>query len=298
MGYWHSEPAPENRVRRDNKSRSSARVWLRVFGALILVGLLVAMVLGLYLGREWAKREPFFNFASVRIVTPNALVPTNRVQAAVQSSLDGNYLFANLDRVRDSVEAVPWVKRAEVRRLWPNTLEVSFEPYRALALYEDGRLVSKEGVLFSADPAERGPNAPFLPRFYGAADQIAKVTEYYERFQATLAPLKVQVTDINYSDRGSWSLVMSGPDIPPTKVELGQERTGESVNDRLADVVASYNKVRAMLYGSPGRIDARYVQAFAVTLPNLKAVEAWKKRGATSSDSAAPHPSSSPNAKP
>ena len=37
--------------------------------------------------------------------------------------------------IRDSFETVPWVRRAVVRRVWPDRLAVRLEEHRAVALW-------------------------------------------------------------------------------------------------------------------------------------------------------------------
>jgi len=61
--------------------------------------------------------------------------------------------------------------------------------------------------------------------------------------------------------------VIEGGDIPSTKIELGRNTRDSRVQDRLELVAAHYQEVSRMMGGPPGSIDARYVNAFAATLP-------------------------------
>ena len=67
--------------------------------------------------------------------------------------------------MKEAVETLPWVACATVRRVFPDRLIVEVERHKALALYEDGRIVSDRGVLFAANPEEAGESR--LPVFYG-----------------------------------------------------------------------------------------------------------------------------------
>jgi len=49
--------------------------------------------------------------------------------------IKGNFFSINLQRARAAFESVPWVRRATVRRVWPDRLAVSLEEHRAAALW-------------------------------------------------------------------------------------------------------------------------------------------------------------------
>lgn len=270
MGSWRPERITSGTT---EEPRPTYRRWERFKRTMNIIGAF-ALVAGLAAAFVWARGyaagTPYFTFKTVEMESPVPSVPLERVRAAVQGSLDGNYVYANLVKVQEALEKVPWVKEASVRRVWPDRLIVRIVPHKALARYEDGRLVSDEGVLFEADPAELGPGAAALPNFYGDEEQITRITRYYGEFNSVLSALSAHATDVNCTDRGSWSLVMEGADVPSTRIELGQDRPGDGVVDRLRAVVKAYPRVCRMVYGAPRTIDARYDRAFAVTLPDYK----------------------------
>ena len=65
-------------------------------------------------------------------------VPTIRANAGPR--LAGNFFSVDLDGARAAFETVPWVRRAVVRRVWPDRLLVRLEEHHAAALWqgEDG----------------------------------------------------------------------------------------------------------------------------------------------------------------
>ena len=105
------------------------------------------------------------------------------VSQAVTSAVPGNLLFTDIDAVSEAVEALSWVKSARVTRVWPDGLRIDIDRYRAVAIWEDGRLVAADGRLFTAndesierlaqmpmfsgDPAYAAQAAAYLPAFSG-----------------------------------------------------------------------------------------------------------------------------------
>ena len=61
---------------------------------------------------------------------------TRQVGAVVEKALSGNFFTADLKRVKEAVETLPWVASATVRRVFPDRLIVEVERRKALALYD------------------------------------------------------------------------------------------------------------------------------------------------------------------
>src|SRR6185437_6187473 len=79
------------------------------------------------------------------------------VTAVFSSDLGRDIFFIPLEARRQSIEALPWVKRATVLRLWPARLQVRIDERTPVALARAGsslKLVDGQGVLLS--PPERG----------------------------------------------------------------------------------------------------------------------------------------------
>lgn len=264
-----------------DEDRSVTRRWGKTVVSILLIGGLATA------GYVWHLRtNPSLGFRSLTVVNADGIqVTTRQVGEAVEKSVNGNFFTTDLSRVREAVEVLPWVESATVRRVFPDRLVVEVTRRRAIALYEDGRLVSDRGVLFAANPDESGETD--LPVFYGPAAQVALMTSAYERLKDVLSPLGADVTDFQISDRASWSLVFSSGTIPPTKVELGRDDEGiESVAKRLKAFVKAYPTVCQRLGGPPASVDLRYAKAFAAAWPDQKLLEAWRLKNTP--DSARP----------
>lgn len=260
----------KDREAREAVRRTVLRFWTKVIAVLVAVLLCVFSA-----DRIIAKITtlPYFNITTLEVTGDLERVPLSRIEEAVTPVLTGNYFSVDLETARSAIESVPWVKEAVVRRLWPNGLSVRVEAYQALATYEDGRLVSTEGDLFAANPDERENLSVQLPNFYGSSSQVPLIVKTYHEFTRALSPLGASVTDLHFSERGSWSLVMMSTDIPPTPIELGVDDGKGSVLVSLANMVSAYPKMVELMNGPPSSVDMRYNKAFAASLPDRKAVE-------------------------
>ena len=86
-------------------------------------------------GLAWLMRSPVFPIRSIQLEGDMARnsVPTIRANAAPR--LAGNFFSVDLQQGRAAFETVPWVRRAVVRRIWPDRLAVRLEEHRAVALW-------------------------------------------------------------------------------------------------------------------------------------------------------------------
>src|ERR1043165_9701549 len=108
------------RVERET-ARQPARALLwdapELLNAMAGVLLAAALLLVLYATALWVVRLPIFPLREVRFTERPARVSQAELDAAVRGALRGNFFTLDLDAARSAFERLPWVRRAEVRRL-------------------------------------------------------------------------------------------------------------------------------------------------------------------------------------
>ena len=126
--------------------------------------------------------------------------------------LEGNFFTVGLDRVREHFEQVPWVRRAEVRRIWPNRLFVALEEHQVLARWKDdsGRFVNTHGELFSVNPAEVA-NHQNLLLLSGPDGSQALVARRYDELAHQLLPLSMWNWNCPTASRGRHGSTVASP---------------------------------------------------------------------------------------
>ena len=132
-------------------------------------------------GTMLVLRSDLFPVREVVVKTP--LGKTSKADVVAKVNVTGNFFAASPADVRLALEQLPWVRRVEVRRVWPDRLEVALEEHVALARWGDAGLVNTYGERFAATSVEP------MPVFAGPAGAEAEVTRRYRRFAELLAPL-------------------------------------------------------------------------------------------------------------
>ena len=223
-----------------------------------------------YGASSWVVAQPWFALRNIEVKTPVAHVTEAQIRLVAERQVRGTFFTVDLERVRSSLEKLPWVREARVERRWPDTLVVSLTEHVPLARWNDDALVNEAGEVFVAAVSAK------LPRLSGPEDNSAELVAAYRRYQAALAPLGMTIDELRLSPRRAWRLRLGNG----MQLALGREQT----DARLARFVALYPR----LFGAqpatqvatatqdaapaapitPVTVDLRYPDGFAVRMPS------------------------------
>lgn len=217
--------------------------------AVALVALpVVALVNGWIGGERWPLR-------TLRLQGELKQVDRARVQAAVLPHAGRGFFAVELDEIQKAVSALPWVEHAEVRKQWPDVLEVRIDEHRPVAHWGEGRLLSEAGKVFPAAglPVPRG-----LPELDGPDARAGEVMALYEEARARLP----NVRGVALDKRGSWSIRLRNG----TQVVLGRSDPSARLA-RFAPLLPrlAAQRPQQMLV----RADLRYTNGFSLTWADL-----------------------------
>jgi cell division protein FtsQ len=214
----------------------------------------------------WLSQRPMFTLRTVRVESMYAMdlqhVNQLTVRNGVLGKINGNFFTTDLEQVRGAFEAVPWVRRATVRREWPNQLIVSVEEHQALGTWgEDGRLLSVKGDVFTANLAEADEDHE-LPSFGGPAGSEKEVLARFAELRAWFAPLQLVPQSLSLSSRYAWTVRLDNG----MSVALGREQDKHTLKARVQRLVGVYPQLVARLQeGRIDTIDMRYPNGLALS---------------------------------
>ena len=176
------------------------------------------VLLVLAAGAWWVLRYP--GFAIARIVVQGELVHNNAVtlRANVAPHLVGNFFTVDLRAAREAFEQVPWVRRAQVRRVYPGSLRVELQEHDAVAYWgpdTGSALVNSQGEVFEANVGDVEQDG--LPRLLGPAGSSPEVLQMFGLLQPVFKPLGLEVETLELTGRGGWRATLDSDAV----VELG-----------------------------------------------------------------------------
>jgi len=226
-----------------------------------IAGLLVA-----YAAVWLVVHQPVFALRHVQVKGEAPHVTRAQVEAIVRSEMKGTFFTLNLPRVRAAFEKLPWVREANLRRRWPDRLEVSVVEHVPLARWGKAALVNTHGGVFQA--AYDGK----LPLFIGPSGTSKEIAIQYEYFRRNLAAVGAKPVLVQVTDRRAWRVKLeAGP-----MLELGRQ----DVEARLARYLAVHERSVGALNCRVDYVDLRYANGFAVRIPELKGLPLQEDIGA------------------
>jgi cell division protein FtsQ len=240
---------------------------VRLLQASTQVVLLLALVSLCLLLLTWVARQPVFALRGIRIEGDLTRVNQHTLRANVTPYLQGSFITLDLRRTRQAFEAVPWVRRAVVRKVWPMRLVVQIEEHRVAALWgEEGgsdRLVNLQGEVFEANVGDVEDEG--LPRLVGPEGSAAQMLAMVRRLGPVLAGLDGGETALlRLSPRGSWRVQLD----QGARVDLGRGSEDE-VLARTQRFVGTMPRVVAAYQRPLESADLRHNGGFAVRLKGI-----------------------------
>ena len=165
--------------------------------ALALVALPVVAVLNGWIGAErWPLR-------TLRVNEGLERVDAARLRQTLLPYATAGFFAVRLDPARAAIARLPWVEHAEVRKRWPDVLEVRIVEHRPFARWGEDRLLSEQGRLFPVAGIEVPEG---LPQLSAADGRVPDVVALYNESREMFAPGGYSVVRLALDSRDSWSL--------------------------------------------------------------------------------------------
>ena len=237
-----------------------SKLLMRCFAIMVAIGVLV-----------WLSQRPVFTLRHIQIepITGHTLKHINLpvVKSQVLETVQGNFFSVRLEDVKRGFESMPWVRRASVRRDWPNGLVISIEeqtPFGTWGGAENQTLMNAHGEIFSGRVSDVDDDFRFV-EFIGPADSSKEVLRLYHKANTWFSPWKAKVVGLSLTDRYAWHVQLSNG----MRVEFGRdEETADQslTEERVARLLKYWPQVQEKWAGRVDAVDLRYGNGFAVHL--------------------------------
>jgi cell division protein FtsQ len=228
----------------------------------VLFGLAAMLLL---LAGVWLLiNRPMFTLNAIQVEGANSAVLKHVNPQIIRSTaldrIKGNFFTTNLDSIRRAFEMVPWVRKASVRREWPDRLIVTLEEHVPLGTWgEDGQILSVHGEVFTANLAEVEEESKLL-EFSGPAGSEKEVLAHYLTFCDWFKKIDLAPQTVDYSKRYAWQVTLDNG----LTVELGREDNGRVLQERLNRLVEVYPELVSRLGKNIESVDLRYPNGLAL----------------------------------
>jgi len=241
-------------VRRQRSARLQhlARAGTRVLAGMGIAAVLVLGVLA------WVHFDPDARLPMEHVEVVGSLrhVDIEAVQALARAHAPG-FFGAELDRLREALEARPWVAAVRLRRRWPDTLVVRVIEPVPVARWGEDQLVDRHGELFGPVALEAWED---LPALRGTDGRQVLLMQRYLDVSARLADAGFEVVGLKEGARHDWTIHLADG----VQVLMGRDADLA----RLGRLVRAAPAIREQRDAPLARIDMRYPHGLAVAWAN------------------------------
>lgn len=240
-------------TRKGNELHGPFQYGAQTFKVIVLATLVISCVFAI----NQFKNSHYFPIKKVRVYGVNHLNNTE-VQQELTPLVNRNFFNINVDNIRNHLLQMPWVSDLNVRRVWPDEVEITIFEKGALARWNDTHLLSEDGEVFSPSLASYPHN---LPKFIGPDGMQMEMIKYFNEINRLLMPLHAKISYLELTPYSTWKLALDNG----ITLQIGHK----DILLRLSQFVRVYPKIVRNHLG----IDVDYVD---LRYPNGMAVR-WKK---------------------
>lgn len=245
-------------VRRKKRAQAKQKrklfQWLIQRRRVIALGLLFVVVsAGAGFAGQWLLDPEHLPIRNVEVHGEFQQLTNEQLRQAVVDVVEGGFFTINVDAIRRKAEALPWVKQAAVRRVWPDTVIIDVTEQVAAARWGDAALLNRHGELFEPD-VDTIPD--YLPELAGPDGLRRQVMERYVAVITELNRIGRAIRRMEVNERRSWHVQLDNG----VELRLGRDM----IMDRLQRFLRAYPSVLAPKIEQLEYVDLRYANGFSV----------------------------------
>lgn len=240
------------------KSLFNAKLWIMTFTLAITAAAIFSY--------KWIDTnvQPVSDVMPIRVVEiEGTLIHISREQIIeqltrlptdLQSSEYIGFFSSDLQLLEQRLELIPWLQKAELRRVWPDRLRIKIKENKAIARWNNNSLINEFGKIFTPDLLE---GLEHLPLLTGPDSQLQQLLLTFKELQQLLVPIEMKLAVLNLNHRFSWSLELSNG----IHLEIGRK----NLIERVERFIVLYPLLKNESDLPIAKVDLRYDTGLAIT---------------------------------
>jgi cell division protein FtsQ len=220
--------------------------------------LLVAVTAAAMAKEHWSEVKTYAKglmpIRHIRIEGRFQYLSRDEVKTALLPVVKTDFFSANVHAIDRAAEAMPWAVSADVKRVWPDAVDIRIEEQKPVARWGDNSLLNERGEPFSPVITEELRR---LPLIVGPRGYERRLLEIMLGLKQSLAEQALGLTAFYVSERRSWKLLLANG----MEIELGRQKPLKNFQ-RLLKVLPVLGKEKI---AAVAKVDMRYPNGFAVT---------------------------------
>ncbi len=180
-------------------------------------------------------------------------VEKNEVDTLLEQALKKDFFSLELNDVAQTVNHIPWVKSAQVKKIWPDTVLVNIQEQSPVARWGKAQLISANGEVFAPGNLQ---DFDHLPHLIGNELQREEITRFYDQTTQTLRDSGLNISVLNMKSAFEWRIQFDNGLLVILSAKQGLER--------IKEFRAVYQKHISPKLENIAHVDLRYDSGFVV----------------------------------
>ena len=224
--------------------------WLRFIGSTLLFSGFAILVWHNLDGLQARVNRPV---TRVTIAQQWQGIDAAEVQKLLAGYLGAGFFDFPVQEVRQALENHPWIRRAVVKKVWPDSVWLTLTEEMAIARWGEDRLLNQHGGTFKPATMDQLSG---LPRLDGPQETQMEVMRQFDVMDRLFHDAGLRVTGLTLSQRGNWVLELND------RIQVTVGRT--EIISRLQRFLDFYHRQSAGLWSDTLSVDLRYDNGIAI----------------------------------
>lgn len=179
-------------------------------GLMFFICLLVLFTVAVLKLNVWLEDEQQAPVQDIIVSGDLIFIDERQIQILIKQSQPGSFFELDVNQIHQTIEAMPWVYRASVRKRWPSGLEVFVVEQEPAAIWNGDMLLNQYGDAFDAQISSDDLNTKItLPHLYGPGGSEQIALQGYRNMQSLLETSNLHIIEMFLSERFAWNVQLN-----------------------------------------------------------------------------------------
>jgi cell division protein FtsQ len=180
-------------------------------------------------------------------------LPKDRAMELITAEIDGDFMQLNLDRLKNVLQADPWIERVSLSRRWPDTLVVKIAEQQPIARWDADGFLNQSGEIIRVKEVDKLLGLPWLQ---GNEINAREIMQQYQDLSTLLRTRGLEIMTLSCDNKKSWRVMLKNG----VEIVIGRDQ----VMEKLQRFVTAYDEFLSGVWGDVQAIDVRYTNGVAV----------------------------------
>lgn len=220
--------------------------------------LILAIFLMSYIVYQCLADTTRFPIRAVKIRASFEHVSREQLETLLSKYINNtSFFFISISKLNTLLLSLPWIESVDVKRKWPDILEMTLVEKKPIARWEDGLITMRGDILENVHSDQDAINVQ-LPRFVSAVEQKMNILQGYLKLNQILINYGLSASEFKLDTNQAWEIVVDHQ----IRLKLGKQ--SKDIEKRLSRFCKAYPALFSQKPIEDTVVDLRYPHGMAI----------------------------------